>query len=543
MYWIDLKELMDVNGFSKLYVDYLYDFQKVKHYFEYDYQNLNDFQLRIAHLNKNYKLRNELHDILLEQNKNFNCGEKTFLNISKFKEENTYVIVTGQQVGILGGPLYTFYKIISLLKLVNKLNSEYSSYNFIPVFWLEAEDHDFDEVKKVNIITSDNQIKRIEYSLKEKSPQHTAISDYRLENIIDFISEVKSYLPNSDFKNDVIEFINSTYQNSDTFGRSFVKFYNKLFPDEGIVFINSNEKKIKDLLKNIFKKEIQSYPKSCRLIIDISAKLEEEYHNQIKPKPVNLFMFYKGGRYLIEPKADGFGLRGTRKIITKQEIEEIIETSPELISPNVVLRPIAQDYLLPTVAYVAGPSEIAYFAQLKPVYKEFDVQMPIIYPRATVTLIEEKIAKILEKYELDVKLIIKNSRYTTQHVVNLISEVKIEPLFTECITRINDNLNELKFGLDYIDHTLLGSLETTRQKIIQHLNLLKEKTQLAQQQKYEIALRQVEKAINNILPNAEMQERELNLINYMNKYGLNFYKKIIDEITIDKFMHLVIEIP
>lgn len=543
MYWINFKDLLDINGFSKLFIDYLYDFQKVKKYYEWDYQNTDHYKLRMEDILKKYTLRNELYEILLEQNKNFDCGEKTFLNISKFKDENTFAVVTGQQLGILGGPLYTFYKLVSLIKLVNKLNVLYPEYNFIPIFWLEAEDHDFEEVNKIHIITAENQVKKIEYLLKNKSLPQSAISDYRFDNIDEFITHVETSLPHTDFKNEIINFIRSTYKNGDSFGESFVKFYNKIFNGDGIVFINSNDKKIKNILKPLFKKEIQSYPKTCRLIIDISAKLEEEYHNQIKPKPINLFMFYRNARHLIEIKGDGFGLRGTRKILTQAELDEIIENTPELLSPNVVLRPVCQDYLLPTVAYIAGPSEIAYFAQLKPVYNEFGIQMPIIYPRASITIIEEKTARILEKYELDVKLIIKDTKNITQQVLNMISEIKIDPLFTECMTRINDNLNELKFGLDFIDHTLLGSLETTRQKIIQHLNLLKEKTHLAQQQKHEIALRQVEKAVNNILPNGDMQERELNLINYMNKYGFDIYKKFIEEIEIDKFQHQIIELP
>ncbi|RCK76697.1 MAG: hypothetical protein IGBAC_1059 [Ignavibacteriae bacterium] len=542
MKWIEYKEIVNVNGFSELFIDYLYDFKKVQQYFEYDFRDSESYKVRCEFILQNYKLRNEIYDILLQQNRDFDCGEKTLINLTKLKDDNTFAVVTGQQVGILGGPLYTFYKIISLIKLVEQLNIKFQGYNFIPFFWLESEDHDFEEVNKVTILNPDNQIRKIEYLHKSKSNQHGSVGSYRFENIEEFIAQMSSSLPNSEFKQEILNLIHKYYYNGNTFEKAFVKFYNEIFSDAGIIFISTNDKNVKNLLKNIFKKELESYPKSCQLIIDISAKLEENYHSQIKPKPINLFMHYKDGRYLVEPKNEGYSLKGSRKFYTKAEMEEIIENSPELLSPNVVLRPICQDYLLPTVAYVAGPSEIAYFAQLKPVYRDYGIQMPVIFPRASATILEDKIMRILEKYEIDVISMMKEPEKISQHVIDIISEIKIDSLFNDCTTRISDTLNELKFGLDYIDHTLLGSLETTRQKIIQHLNVLKDKTHLAQRQKYEIALRQVEKAQNNILPEGDLQERSLNLINYLNKYGLNIYKKIIQEIDIENFMHQIIEL-
>ncbi len=542
MKWIDYREILNINGFSQLYVDYLHDFNKVQTYYEYDFRNIASFDSRCEYIQKNYKLRSEIYDILLEQNKNFDCKEKTFYNLSKIKDENTFAVVTGQQVGILGGPLYTFYKFVSLIKLVNQLNSKFQNYNFIPIFWLEGEDHDFEEVNNVKVLNSENQLKKLEYQHKLKLSQHSSVGSYRFENFEAFISQISNSLPNTEFKNEILSFLQNSYHNGSTFEKSFVRFYNELFQEAGIIFINSNDKKIKNFLKHIFKQELEYSPKSCQLIINISAKLEANYHSQIKPKPINLFIHYKDGRYLIEPKGENYGLKGSRKFYSKSEMLEIIETSPELLNPNVVLRPICQDYLLPTVAYVAGPSEIAYFAQLKPVYTEYGLKMPIIYPRASVTILEDKIYKILEKYEIDLISLIKEPEKISQHVIDLISEIKIDSLFNDCTTRINDTLNEMKFGLDYIDHTLLGSLETTRHKILQHLDVLKDKTHFAQHQKYEIALRQVEKAQNNILPYGNLQERELNIINYMNKYGLEIYKKIMDEIEIEKFMHQIIEL-
>lgn len=543
MDFIEYKYLNGVNGFSKLFIDYVTNFKKVEKFYEYNFGEIDNFKKRCEYLKKSYFLRDDIYDILLEQNRNFDCNENTFLNLSYLKDENTFAIVTGQQVGILGGPLYTFYKIISLIKLTEILNSRLSEYKFIPIFWLECEDHDFEEVNKINLLSIDNQLKTLTYQHKGKPKQFGAVGKYKFANIEEFFNQIKHLMQNTDYKESLFNFYSKSYTNDSTFENAFVRFYTQLLPDSGIIFINPNNKRVKNLLKNIFKKEIQTYPKTCQLIIDISANLENEYHGQIKPRPVNLFMHYKEGRYLIEPNGNEFALKGTRRKFKRDELETLIETNPELLSPNVVLRPISQDTLLPTVAYIAGPSEIAYFAQLKPVYNEFSLQMPIIYPRASITLLEDKVARILEKYELSLVEIFKDTDKVSQHVIELISDIKIESLFNDTLKRIQDILSEMKYGLSFIDSTLLGSLETTREKINQHISVLKEKANSAQRQKFETALRQVEKVMNNLYPNRDLQERVLNLINFMNKYGMDLNKKLLNAIDLEKFMHQVIELP
>ncbi len=173
-------------------------------------------------------------------------------------------------------------------------------------------------------------------------------------------------------------------------------------PDEGLVFLSANHPRLKPLLSPIFQKEISEFPQSSQLVIGQSAELEQKYHAQIKTKSINLFMFHKGGRYLIEPREPDFSLKGTRHFMGKEELLRIARETPELLSPNVVLRPMAQDTLLPTVAYVGGPSEIAYHAQLGPVYDHFGVTQPVVYPRASASFLEERVQRAMEKYGIDV---------------------------------------------------------------------------------------------------------------------------------------------
>lgn len=542
MRWINYKDIPDVGGFSNLFTDYLSDFKKVQQFYEWDFRQINNFKLRCNKIRNDYKHRNSIYEVLLRQNKSFGCLENTFFNLENLHSENTFAVVSGQQVGLFGGPLYTIYKIITLLKLTEHLNHTFPEIHFVPIFWLEGEDHDYDEVNKIKVISSDNQIKTLDYHVKIKSGHHGPVGSYTLENMLDIHKRLQSALPNTEFKSKLLEIAETSYSDGSTFEKSFVKLINELFPEAGIIFISSNDKAVKKLLTDIFQKEITNHPKTCQLVIQRSAELEHKYHAQVKPRALNLFLFHKGGRYLIEPKENGFSLKGTRKIITKEEMEQIVNDTPELLSPNVVLRPICQDSILPTAVYVGGPSEIAYFAQLKPIYELFQIGMPILYPRASATIVEEKVTKILDKYELDILNILNDIGKVKKQVINLVSEIKIDDLFTESKSRINDVLNEMKFGLGYIDQTLLGALENTREKIASNLNSLKEKTDLAQKQKHETALRQVEKAFNNLMPDEILQERELHIFTYMNKYGLEFHKYLAKEIQIDKFEHQIFDL-
>jgi len=251
-------------------------------------------------------------------------------------------------------------------------------------------------------------------------------------------------------------------------------------------------------------------------------------------------MFHKGGRYLIEPRETDFSLKGTRHFVPKEEMLKIAADTPELLSANVVLRPVAQDMLLPTVAYVAGPSEIAYHAQIGPVYSHLGVTQPVVYPRASASFLEERLQRALDRYELDLKEFFGDIGRVTARVVEQISEVKLEAMFANALNRVHDALHELKFGLNEVDPTLLGALDTASGKIDTTIEVLKEKGIAAQKRRNETAVRQIEKAANGFLPNATLQEREITMLYYMNKYGPDLIQWTKERLDIAGFKHQIL---
>lgn len=543
---ISYRQLSDQGVVTSLYRDYLTHFEKVAEFYAGNFREHASWKSKITALQKRTYHRNQLQRVLNEQNREFHSGINTIANIDLLGNENTFAVVTGQQLGLFSGPLYTVYKAITAVQLAKKLSVDFPDFNFVPVFWLEGEDHDFEEINKVKFINSANEISTVEYLLEGKPLEKNAgpVGKIIIDSSINsFFGSVETFLPKSEYTNDLLAILRGYYKEGTSFVKAFTGFFNHFYEDSGLIFVDPHTPGLKKLLTPLFEKEINSNAEASKRVIKKSAELEEHYHAQIKAKALNLFMFHKGGRYLVEPSDSGdYYLKNTRQRFSKEELLAIASQTPELFSPNVVTRPLCQDTLFPTVAYVAGPAEIAYFGQLKPVYDYFETTMPIIYPRASATLIEEKVKKILEKYSLELIELYGDIDTVLTKVSEQVSEVKVDALFASTAQKIDEAVNEARFGIQQIDPTLNGAIDGTIQKFQQQLEVLKQKTQKAQQQKEEISLKQIKKASMNIMPNGNYQEREFSVVQYLNKYGPDFVKWISNEIVIDKYQHQVISL-
>ena len=546
MDWVDYKQIQNFEvGITPLFVDYLNDFEKLKDYYAADFRDRKNWKKLIDKVLSKLRDRSTLIRVLTEQNKQHHCGIRTLANIDLLGNENTVAVVTGQQVGICSGPLYTIYKTVTAIKLAEQLSAQFPDYNFVPVFWVENEDHDFEEINKLNVLNPAGEVQTIEYLFGGKpfernpGPVGSIVIDSFIDN---FFDRLQAQLQESEFKLPLFTALRGYYRSGATLGAAFVGLMNQMFEDSGLVFLDPMNVELKKILKPVFQKEIAGLSKTSQMVVDTSAGLEEHYHAQIKAKSINLFMMHKGGRYLIEPRENDYSLKGTRQFFSKEELNDIVENSPELISPNVVLRPICQDAILPTIAYVGGPSEVAYFAQLKPVYEFFDVQMPVVYPRASVTIMEEKVKNILEKFQVDFTEIWSDIDPLLIRIAEQVSEVKVDVLFDLLHRRIHEAVAESRFGIQQIDPTLSGAIDSTLSRIESQLNVLKEKTQSAQQRRQEVTIKQIQKVAANIFPKSNFQEREFNVVYYMNKYGPDFVKWLNGEIIIDRFQHQLIEL-
>jgi len=530
----------DLPGQHQLFTDYLYNFEKVKGYYKYNFRDKEEY---IKLFKKRTELGGEnrelLAGILQRQYQGKEISENTQRNLSILERKNTLTVVTGQQLGILGGPLYTFYKIITTIKLCINLNERYDDYNFVPVFWLEGDDHDFEEVKSVNIVDENNNLKRISYEDEVPEDENKgSVGFLKLKTDINrFFNDLSSELRDTEFKDEVISKLKSFYSEGNTFKDAFRDLLFWLFDDYGLLIFDPQDAEVKKLLAPVFKKEISDFRNHSEKLVNISARLEEEYHAQVKVRPINLFYQTDEGRYLIEPVENEYRLKRKRKKFTYDELMDLIDRDPSKFSPNVLLRPVCQDYILPTAFYIGGPSEISYFAQVTPLYAAYQVEPPVIYPRSSATIIEKNIISLLEKYELSLQDIFTGSEELKNRVIEIISPNSLDDIFNHSANELELIYDKLKERLFEFDKTIADVSTKYRQKTIHYLEELKGKALDAQKKKHEVTLRQVDKLSTALFPNSNLQERELNFVYFAYKYGPEFITRIFEQLSINKFEH------
>ena len=536
----------DIPGNQNLFLDYIYEFENVQEYYKHNFRNKDSYVNLFKSISASRKdKQHNLSAIIKNQYSSLqSISNKTIRNIELIDKEKTITVVTGQQLGVLGGPLYTIYKIITAIRLANQLTERYDEFKFVPVFWLEGDDHDFNEVRSINLFDNENQVINIGYKEEiDDDDAKQSIGKINFDEALnEFFSKYESSLRDSDFKNELLTKLKECYQVGKSFKQSFKELIYWLFDEYGLVIFDPQDVEVKSLLKPIFKKEVNDFAIHTQKLIQVSAKLEELYHAQVKVKPVNLFYHTDDGRYSVEPVEDIFKLRRKRKQFTKDEILTEIENFPDKFSPNVLLRPICQDFLFPTGFYIGGPSEIAYFAQVTPLYDFYNIVSPIIFPRSSATILEKNVASGLDKYDLSMNDIFLGLDGLKEKVIASLSENNIEIAFEEASKEIELTFDKIKENLFAIDKTLVDSSGRYKDRIMSSIAELKSKATKAQETKHETTIRQLTRLSNLLYPLGNLQEREINFTYFYNKYGKDFIRKVYDDISVSEFEHQVISL-
>ena len=536
-------------SYSDLFLKYIENYQSLSKYFEFDYSSDEEF-LKCTELKKETYLqgknffRNDICDILNEQNTKFNSGEKTFENIQLLNNENTFAVVTGQQLGFLSGPYYTILKAINTIQLSEKLSVKFPEYKFVPVFWLEADDHDFTEINNVNVISKENELRNFKYfekgqeSEKYLKPTGNIILD---EHITAFVNELESAFNKTDFTDNLFSNIRENYKPGADLKTAFAGFMNSVLINKGLIFIDPTDIRIKTYLKPVFEKELNSFPQVCEKVINTSVELEVNYSVQVKPKPINLFYIHEGSRYLLEPREnDIFALKHSRQKFSKEELFGLLETNPERFSWNVVTRPVCQDYILPTISYIGGPSEISYFAQFREVYNFFNMPMPVIYPRTSVTIIENRVKSFLDKYNVKFNELFYE-KDLSKKLLKESSIVSADEIFSEMKEELTGIFYTYEKELTRIDANQTESFTKRNRQFLESLDVARDKFSAFQSKQNEVLSIQFQKVLLFIYPDNILQERVLNIIYFLNKYGYDFIDTLMNEIKIDDFSHQLIE--
>ena len=339
-----------------------------------------------------------------------------------------------------------------------------------------------------------------------------------------------------------MEAVRAAYRPGTTILDAFARLMRSMFRGSGLVFISPDDARLKRQVAPLFEREIRETQLIADDLRSVSEKLRGDYHAQVTVRPSNLFLIDSQGRHPVDAEDGSFRLRGNGASRSAQELLETLEREPESFSANVVLRPLMQDWLLPTAIYVAGPSEIAYFAQFKPVYERAGLPMPAIYPRASVTIVEGKVRKVLDEYGLSVGDLDDDLETLFQRVLRERLGSSTDVQFDAAAAHLHEAINQLKPFLKEVDPTLVKSAEATRAVLLKEFDRFRHRVIKAEKRNHEQVRAKLDKAQLNLFPGGKPQERAISVLYFLNKYGPEFIRELEGALSLDTGSHQVLNV-
>lgn len=518
---------------------YWRDPREVVEFYDGDFRDIGSFRRQARRVRSRSLPREEVAAVLREQNESYGCGRETADAIGKIAREGACAVVTGQQVGLFSGPLYTIYKALTAVKLADSLNRRRLG-SFVPVFWLASDDHDLAEADRISLLDKDHRPEQIRCPIA--SPQgKTPVSDLTLPpDIADGLEHLESSTRDSEFKRDVLARLGECYKPGRPLAEAFARWMARLFEGRGLILIDAADPRLKELGSGVFCREIEGASPSTRAALASTLRLRRVgYDPQVRLREgvLNLYYYADGCRRSIRRSDGAFVIEGLPPPVPAEELLERARRKPHAFSPNVLLRPIYQDALLPTVAYVGGPGEIAYFAQMKGVYEAFDLPMPVIYPRISATIVEQSVGRVLTKFGLSVPDLWRDP-------AGLGGDASKKPVPGSLVgalrllrDRIERDFESLEREAVDLDAALRPSVALARGKIVRQLAFLEKRAGQAAARRDETAVRQLRKAAACLFPNGQLQERALNIVPFLIKYGFDFMETLGRGLVIDEPGH------
>jgi bacillithiol biosynthesis cysteine-adding enzyme BshC len=536
----------EIPGSSKLFLDFLHNNETLKIFYP-SLKNATSSNLIENILSDiSYVIRPKDHrelvaTILLEQNSALDCSEKTLENINLLKDPSSVAIITGQQAGLFGGPLYTVYKALTAIKLAEELNSK--GQKAIPIFWVASEDHDFEEVSFLNVINKEGHLSKIKHSAKGNLGQ-TSVGNLAIaQEIEENLSELFASLPQSEFIETLEKDLRECYKAEKGFAKAFGQLIAKLFANYGIVLIDPLDKKLKEIAKPIFEEAINKSQEIAEKLSKRSQELESMgYHAQVYTSldMATFFIVDNDSRNALKLKDGNFTFKHSDVTKTKNELLIQLEENPSSFSPNVMLRPIMQDYLLPTAVYIGGPAEVAYFAQISSIYHFFPVTFPTILARNSFTIIPTRENNLLEKWKLEFIDLFAGLEGLKRKVLENNLDKETSKIFEETNELFQSQLDKLQSALLKIDPSLAEALKGGKDKIFYQINNLHTRFINNNAKREETLVKQVERTFNLLFPHKNLQERELNIYHFLARYGVEFIDLLYKNTHPENKKHVVL---
>ena len=510
----------ETKRFSKLITSYLNQTEEMKPFYGF-FPLIDNFEKQIELKKETYSVLNRqvLVDSLEEQYHSVAHSTAVEKNLSLLKKENTFTITTGHQLSLMTGPLYFLYKIISTINLCKQLKKAYPKSNFIPVYWMASEDHDFEEISSFRF-----ENKNFVWSREPAG----AVGELPLEDLkptLDAFEQQLGSSANAEFLKDLI---GRTYRASESLSEATFRMVNFLFGEYGLVVIEPQTNKLKTLFKPVIREELtknSSYKKVTSQIEQLIKEFDPNYSPQVNPREINLFYLTPKGRYRIERIQNRYHLNGTEQSFNEAEFLKLVDSEPERFSPNVILRPLYQECILPNLCYIGGGGELAYWFQLNSTFKHFNVPFPVLLLRNSALLYTKKLSKKIANFDLQVSDLFMKRDALINKKIRQISKIDLD--LTPLKNQLKKQFTRLHNLVAQTDGSFKGAVAAQEAKQLKGIEYLEKLLLKAQNRVLKSDVERLAVIHELLFPNDSLQERALNFTSFYLELGVDLIPNLV----------------
>jgi len=538
---------VDVRRFPwirRLAADYAYDFRSVAPFFSGDPADRSAWTDAIARTQAHDRRREAVAAVIAGQQERRQAPARAREAGRLLADRRTVAIVTGQQAGLFGGPLFTLLKALTALKLAEQVTRDHNC-PAVAIFWIDAEDHDWEEVRSCTVFDADLAPRTVSLPARPGA-EPAPVATVRLDaSVADALAELERALPDTEFRAPLLDRLRRAYASGAGMADAFGRWLEDVLGDRGLVVYDSSDPASKPLVSGVFARELSQPGHTVKLAALAGSDLTARgYHAQVHAHDDSLALFHLstdgGGRRAIRQQDGGFVV-GDQQFPAAALVEQAT-ARPAGFSPNVLLRPVVQDTIFPTICYVAGPNELAYLGQLRGVYQHFGVPMPLFYPRASATILDSNALRFLTKYKLPLEALQAQDEAALNELLKTQIPEVVEDSFSSAVQAIDAQMAQLIHTIPALDPTLEGAARSTLERMQRDLQTLHGKMIQAAKRRDETLRRQFMRARALAFPGGHAQERTIGFVSLLNQYGPALVDRLDEELPLDLGRHWIVTI-
>jgi bacillithiol biosynthesis cysteine-adding enzyme BshC len=490
---IDKISFSETHSFSRIFLDYIHSKESLKPFYG-NSPDVAGFEQQIKEkATFPQPQRQLLHNVLMRQYKDLAYPDAVKTNIDRLADDKAFTVTTGHQLNIFTGPLYFIYKIVTTINTCKRLQETYPDYHFVPVYWMASEDHDFEEISHFHLFGQD---------YVWETDQQGAVGRFKTDDMGPLLES----LPEK------VALFEKAYREQSTLADAVRYYVNGLFGEEGLIVLDADDAELKAGFRPVTLDDLQQHT-AKKLVSKASEALEKEgYKGQVFPREINFFYLDDQLRERIELQDGKYRVLNTGITFSPEELAEAIEKQPGKFSPNVIMRPLYQEMILPNLAYIGGPSELAYWLQLKPVFEHYEVSFPILMPRNFGLVINKSNGRKLEKLPIQAKELFLDTQTLIAQFVEANADGSITLSAEEkTLAEVFDKVREKAAQVDKSLEGFIGKQEKTAMKSLQNIE---KRLKKSEEQNQETHVKQLESLKDKLFPGGTLQERKENFLNF-----------------------------